>query len=74
MRAVQEACSSSLELGNCLGICLKTEENQEKPVLKCPVAGPSGCKLTASQQSEKQRNVVARMFPYLECRNTEIGR
>jgi hypothetical protein len=33
---------------------LKTEENQGKTVSRWPVAGPSGCVLTSSQQSDKR--------------------
>jgi hypothetical protein len=37
--------------GNQLSICSKIEENHGKPWSSWPVAGPSGCKLTSSQQS-----------------------
>jgi hypothetical protein len=43
-------------LGNHFSICLKTQENQGKPVSRWPVAGPSGCVLTSSQQSGEQKN------------------
>jgi hypothetical protein len=43
-RATWEACSGSLEKknGNYPSICSSTQENQEKPVLRWPVAGLSG--------------------------------
>jgi hypothetical protein len=34
-----------------LSICSRIEENHGKPRSSWPVAGPSGCKLTSSQQS-----------------------
>jgi hypothetical protein len=34
-----------------LSICSGTNENHGKPYSGLPVAGPSGCKLTSSQQS-----------------------
>jgi hypothetical protein len=42
------------EFGNHLSICFKTEKPR-KPVSRWPVAGPSGCILTTSQQSGKQK-------------------
>jgi hypothetical protein len=43
-RAKWEACGSNLERknGNHPSICSRTQENQEKPVSRWPVAGPSG--------------------------------
>jgi hypothetical protein len=40
----------NLEFGCQLSICSGTEENQGEPLSIWPVAGPSGCKLTSSQQ------------------------
>jgi hypothetical protein len=39
------------EFGYQLSICSGTKENHRKPSSSWPVAGPSGCKLTSSQQS-----------------------
>jgi hypothetical protein len=43
-RATWEACSGNWERknGNHPSICSRTQQNQENPVLKWPVAGPSG--------------------------------
>jgi hypothetical protein len=43
-RAKWEACSGNLrkENGYHPSICSRTQENQEKPVSRWPVAGPSG--------------------------------
>jgi hypothetical protein len=50
-----EGCMRSMqcnvEFGYQLSICSGTKENHGKPWLSCSVAGPSGCKLTSSQQS-----------------------
>jgi hypothetical protein len=43
-------------LGNRLGIGLKAQENQR--VFRWPVAGPSGCKLTASLQQSGTETCV----------------
>ena len=53
-RAAWEACSINLESWNHLSICLNTEENQGKPVSRWPFAGPFGCVLTSSQQSNRR--------------------
>jgi hypothetical protein len=49
-----EGCMWSIqrnaEFGYQLGICSGTKENNGKPRSSWPVAGPSGCKLTSSQQ------------------------
>jgi hypothetical protein len=42
---------SNVEFGYQLSICSGTKENHGKPWSSWPVAGPSGCKLTSSQQS-----------------------
>jgi hypothetical protein len=47
MRSMQ----CNVELGYQLSICSGAKENHGKPRLSWPVAGPSGCKLTSSQQS-----------------------
>jgi hypothetical protein len=41
----------NVEFGHQLSICSGTKENHGKPSSSRPVAGPSGCKLTSSQQS-----------------------
>jgi hypothetical protein len=41
----------NVEFGYQLSICSGIEENDGKPWSNCPVGGPSGCKLTSSQQS-----------------------
>jgi hypothetical protein len=41
----------NVEFGYQLSICSGNEENHGKPGSSWPVAGPSGCKLTSSQQS-----------------------
>jgi hypothetical protein len=41
----------NVEFGFQLSICSGTKENHGKPWSSWPVAGPSGCKLTSSQQS-----------------------
>jgi hypothetical protein len=50
-----EGCMRSMqcnvEFGYQLSICSGTKENHGKPWWSWPVAGPSGCKLTSSQQS-----------------------
>jgi hypothetical protein len=40
-------------LGTISAFAYKTEDNQEKPVSRWPVAGPSGYTLTSSQRSGK---------------------
>jgi hypothetical protein len=40
----------NVEFGYQLSICSETKENHGKPSSSWPVAGPSGCKLTSSQQ------------------------
>jgi hypothetical protein len=40
----------NVEFGYQLSICSRTEENHGKPYSSLPVAGPSGCKMTSSQQ------------------------
>jgi hypothetical protein len=40
-RTTWEACIGNLEK-KITGICSRTQENQEKPVSRWPVAGPSG--------------------------------
>jgi hypothetical protein len=47
MRSMQ----CNVEFGYQLNICSGTKENHGKPRSSWPVAGPSGCKLTSSQQS-----------------------
>jgi hypothetical protein len=44
-------CSTTWDSGYQLSICYRIEENHGKPWSTWPVAGPSGCKLTSSQQS-----------------------
>jgi hypothetical protein len=50
-----EGCMRSMqcnaEFGYQLSICSGTKENHGKPWSSWPVAGPSGCRLTSSQQS-----------------------
>jgi hypothetical protein len=43
---------SNVEFVYQLSICSGTKENYGKPLSSWPVAGPSGCKLTSSQQSD----------------------
>ena len=43
-------------LGNHLSICLQTQGNQEKPVSRWPVAGPSEYRLLASSPASKVQN------------------
>jgi hypothetical protein len=40
-----------VEFGYQLSFCSRTEENHGKPWSSWPVAGPSGCKLTSSQET-----------------------
>jgi hypothetical protein len=47
MRSMQ----CNVEFGYQLSICSGTKENHENPWSSWPVTGPSGCKLTSSQQS-----------------------
>jgi hypothetical protein len=42
----------NFEFGYQLSICSGTKENHRKPESSWPVAGPSGCKLTFSQQPD----------------------
>ena len=41
-------------LGNQLGICFYAQGNQEKPVSRWPVAGPSDYRLLASSPASKE--------------------
>jgi hypothetical protein len=41
----------NVEFGYQLSICSRTKENHGKPWSSWPVAGPSECKVTSSQQS-----------------------
>ena len=45
-------------LGNHLSICLETQGNQEKPVSRWPVAGPSGYLLLASSLASKVKKTA----------------
>jgi hypothetical protein len=63
-RAADEACRGIVEFGYRLSICSMTEGNHAKPWSSWSVAGPSGCKLTSSQQSGiKHANL--NIIPYL---------
>jgi hypothetical protein len=46
-----ETCSATWNFGYHLSICSGIEENHGKSGSSWPVAGPSGCKLTSTQQS-----------------------
>jgi hypothetical protein len=45
-----------------LSICSATKENHGNLKLGWPVAGPSGCKLTSSQQSGKELKLPTNNF------------
>jgi len=45
-------------LGNHLSICLQTQGNQEKPVSRWPVAGPSEYWLLASSPTPKLKTAI----------------
>jgi hypothetical protein len=55
-----------VQRGYQLSICSGTTENYRKPWSSWPVAGPSGCKLTSSQQSDI-RYASANISPCLSC-------
>jgi hypothetical protein len=63
-----EGCMRSMqcnvEFGYQLSICSGTKENHGKPWWSWPVAGPSGCKLTSSQQS-RIKYASPNISPYL---------
>jgi hypothetical protein len=65
-KTAYEACSVTCNSVYRLSICSRTEENHEKPWSSWPVAGPSGCKLTYSQQSGI-KYVNPNVCPYLRC-------
>jgi len=50
-------------LGNHLSICLQTQGNQEKPVSRWPVAGPSEYWLIASSPASKVQIAMLIAFP-----------
>jgi hypothetical protein len=61
----------NVEFGYQLSIRYGTKENHGKPWSSCPVTGPSGCKLTTSQQSGVQYaspNIVSLSVRLLYCR------
>jgi hypothetical protein len=49
----------NVEFGYQVSICSETKENHGKPWSRWPVAGPSGCKLTSSQQSSIKPRALA---------------
>jgi len=57
-RATWEACSSNVESWE----PSQTQGNQEKPVSRWPVAGPSGYRLLASSPSTKLNNVYFTIY------------
>jgi hypothetical protein len=69
-RAACEACSATWNSGYHLSICSRIEENHGKPWSSWPVAGPSGCKLTSSQQpgfKKANPNVCAYLCSCWRC-------
>jgi hypothetical protein len=56
----------NVEFGYQLSICCGTKENHGEPWSSWPVAGPSGCKLTSSQQSGI-KYASPNISPYLCC-------
>jgi hypothetical protein len=65
-----EGCMGSMpchvEFGYQVSICSETKENHGKSWSSWPVAGPSGCKLTTSQQSGTN-TASLNISPYLCC-------
>jgi hypothetical protein len=59
------------EFGYKLSICSGTKENHGKPCSSWPIAGPSACELTSSQQSGIEfasPNIVSLSVRLLYCR------
>jgi len=55
-------------LGDHLSICLQTQGNQEKPVSRWPVAGPSEYRLLASSPASKvETKYMCDVFHWLLC-------
>ena len=52
-------------LGNHLSICLQTQGNQEKPVSRWPVAGPSGYRILASSPASKVKTAIHTQYSKL---------
>jgi hypothetical protein len=63
-RKQYRSMQSNVEFGYQLSICSGTKENHGKPWSRWPVTGPSGCKLTSSQQSGI-KYVSPNISPYL---------
>ena len=59
--------------GNYLSICLQTQENQEKPVSRWPVAGPSEYWLLASSPASQVKNSNTHIIQQIHLRWQEIN-
>ena len=56
-------------LGNHLSICLQTQGNQEKPVWRWPVTGPSEYRLLASSPASKVKTAVSSVLTFRYKKN-----